>query len=166
MNDGYTSEDSTATPDSSDEQTLDEEFFEPETVPFEESCSFWDQIPLAHVVMTYANTTGYIPKSYMGCIKELKGEIFVEIDKQKTAGCEQKETRAWKAVLAVDAMVFHDVKGERGNSRAQQIADRVKQCHRGQWAALWANVSIALPFEHDEDKGTELSRCARKGQDS
>ena len=98
----------------------------------------------------------------MSCIKELKGEIFVEIDTQTEACNQLKETRTWKAVLAVDALIFHDVKGEPGCSRAQQIADRVKQCHRGQWAALWSNVSIATPFEQDEDKGTEHSRCARK----
>ena len=62
MNDGYTTEDSTAAPNSSDEQILDEELYEPVTVPFEESCEFWDEIPLAHIVTTYANTTCHYQK--------------------------------------------------------------------------------------------------------
>ena len=81
MNDGYTTEDSTVTPGTDDEQILDEELYEPATVPFEESCSFWDQIPLAHIVTTYANTTCHIPKSCMSSIQELKGEIFTEIER-------------------------------------------------------------------------------------
>ena len=73
------------------------------------------------------------------------------IDTASEEGDESSEIRASKALLVLDALLFHDVKGTESCSRRQLISDRIRQAEDGMWAVLWATLECSPPV-----RGTDL----------
>ena len=52
------------------------------------------------------------------------------------------ELHGWKALLAVDALLFFDLRGGDAISRKALVADRIIMCEQGHWGTLWAHAEM------------------------
>ena len=61
--------------------------------------------------------------------------------------------------IAVDALLFFDVKGGESISRKALVADRIRLCEQGHWGTLWAHAEMqTMPMNQDDTD--ELERSA------
>ena len=67
------------------------------------------------------------------------------------------------ALLAVDVLLFFDVKGTESQSRKCLVAERIRMLEQGHWGVLWAHAESQHWEEGDKNK-PELASCAGKVQ--
>ena len=63
------------------------------------------------------------------------------------AGCHRAkdvegELLGWKALIALDALLFFDLKGGESVSRKALVADRIRMCEQGHWGTLWTHAEM------------------------
>ena len=107
------------------------------------------------------STTHYVPDGVGHALATLKGEICKDIRTANAGGDTLAEVRCWKALLAVDALIFFDVKGGENVSRRMCVADRLRSLEAGRWGTLWAHAESYCWSEGDQDT-PELERCVGK----
>ena len=47
-----------------------------------------------------------------------------------------------KALIAIDALLFFDLRGGETISRKALVADRIRLCEQGHWGTRWAHAEI------------------------
>ena len=81
----------------------------------------------------------------------LKGQIGDHICSRKRADDVEGELLGWKAFLALDALLFFDLKGGESISRKALVADRIRMCEQGHWGTLWAHAEMQTSPGTQED---------------
>ena len=84
-------------------------------------------------------TSPIVPKKVKHAIAEFKSRICQAIDGAKSDQNEIAETRAWKILLASDALIFWDA-GERDQSKEATIANGFALMEEGYWNVAWSQV--------------------------
>ena len=104
---------------------------------------WWKDVPWDTILALECNTSSFVPDGVEHAVATLKGEMGDYIRSRERAGDVEAEELGWKALLAVDALLFFDLKGGESISRKALVADRTRFCEQGHWGTLWAHAENA-----------------------
>ena len=87
---------------------------------------------------------------------DFKHRLCVMVENAANNHNTEQETRAWKALLAADSLLFSDVRSQDGLSRRKLVADRLVTAEEGNWGALWAHC--------EQDSQQDLPQTASEAE--
>ena len=87
---------------------------------------------------------------------DFKHRLCVMVVKAANNHNTEQETRAWKALLATDSLLFSDVRSQDGLSRRKLVADRLVTAEEGNWGALRAHC--------EQDSQQDLPQTASEAE--
>lgn len=121
--------------------------------------SWWKNVPLDSILALECVTAGFVPEGVEHAVATLKGQLGAHIRERKRANDTEGETQGWKALLAVDALLFFDLRGSESIPRKALVADRIRLCERGFWGTLWAHAEMESGPKSQDDED-ELQKTA------
>lgn len=151
---------STATPDEDDDDLLDDDA--PDTTDTDYAAQplpgmeWWDSTSFQDILSAPSPTTLYIPKGVEQAVADFKHRLCVMVENAANNHDTEQETRAWKALLATDSLLFSDVRSQDGLSRRKLVADRLVTAEEGNWGALWAHC--------EQDSQQDLPQTASEAE--
>ena len=155
--------DSTTAPSTEDPPLDDPDEEEDTSLPEQKyglrGMAFWNEIQFDTLVHMAAPTTAIVPKQVKHAIACLKEKLAEGINQASLANDKPGEIQAWKALFALDAILFWDI-GEKGRQRHVIIADRISMIEEGYWAPLWASLAPQEPRVSSQKDADEM--CAKR----
>ena len=151
---------STATPNEDDDDLLDDDA--PDTTDTDYATQplpgmeWWDSTSFQDILSAPSPTTLYIPKGVEQAVADFKHRLCVMVENAANNHNTEQETRAWKALLAADSLLFSDVRSQDGLSRRKLVADRLVTAEEGNWGALWAHC--------EQDSQQDLPQTASEAE--
>ena len=122
---------------------------------------WWKSAPFDSVLSLECVTAGYVPEGVEHAVATLKGQLADHICSRKAAADKEGELLGWKALLAVDALLFFDLRGGEAISRKALVADRIRMCEHGHWGTLWAHAEMQTSTG-PQDEDDELEKTATR----
>ena len=99
---------------------------------FRGTLAWWDCLQWSTLHAIYAPTTSLVPGGLDDATAHLKYRLAAAVHDGDARRAEQEEERAWKALMAIDALVFSNMR-ERGTlSRREVVAERLRLAEDGQ----------------------------------
>ena len=103
---------------------------------------FWDTVPWDDILCLDAQTSIFLPRGLEAAVAQVKGDICGYVEAAFRRHDEEDEVRGWKAMLAVDILLFHEAKAQDTKTRRSIMAERLTWMSTGQWGALWSQVTL------------------------
>ena len=143
-----------------DEHEEDDLFGDPNAM----GLCWWETVPFDSILSLECVTAGYVSEGVEHAVATLKGQLADYIHSRKAAADKEGELLGWKALLAIDALLFFDLRGGEATSRKAQVADRIRMCEQGHWGTLWAHAemqSASGPKEEDDELEKTATRVTK-----
>ena len=100
----------------------------------------WDQL-LEHTAVTMIN----VPRALTFSVALWRSRVSRHILAQAT---DEDKRRGWKLFLALDLLLFGDVREEEGqHSKTRHISDRMADMDAGRWSSVWNQVGQRQPSD-------------------
>ena len=112
---------------------------------------WWDSISWDQLLKMPSITSPLIPRGVRHAVATFKGKICFAIEEGLVKNDAAGETRAWKGLFAIDALLYNESHQDRKTkSRTALIAEKLSLMEEGHWGTVWAQMQdIEKPMNND-----------------
>ncbi len=136
---------------------------EQEAGDWESSLEWWDRMDWNVIRMLDTPTSPIVTASVKHAISTAKAQVADFIHRVTMRGDRQGLARGWKLMVAMDGLIFGEVRGTMESSRREQLAERLEMFDKGQWGPLWHMASPVRGAGGGPQEDEEV-QCAKKVQ--